>query len=210
MSKIEYIPLFPNIVTRTDTNPEFLEFRDKFIDYAYDLRSKSSGVTRSNKNGWHSDTKILNDDDFQDCMGFLKKHIGETVDTIFKSDTKVTVDSCWLNINGQDSINLSHTHPGCHLSGCLWIKSTKESGYLKASNQNEFNHFYLFEAYSEEIMSQFKCNSAFSFKPSEGHMVIFPSDLRHSVYENDDPYDRISLAFNLVVCPPNINKSPDN
>ena len=82
MSNIDYIPLFPNLVTRTDTNPEFLEFRDKFIDYAYDLRSKSSGITRSNKNGWHSDTDILNDDDFQDCMGFLKKYIGETACTI--------------------------------------------------------------------------------------------------------------------------------
>ena len=52
MSNIEYIPLFPQLVTRTNTNPEFLEFRDKFIDCAYDLRSKSSGITRSNKNGW--------------------------------------------------------------------------------------------------------------------------------------------------------------
>jgi len=209
MGNIEYIPLFPNLVTRTDTNPEFLEFRDKFIDYAYNLRTKSSGITRSNKNGWHSGVKIKDNDDFQDCMGFLKKHIGETVSTIFKNGTNVTVDSCWLNINGQNSMNLAHTHPGCHLSGCLWIKSTKESGYLNTYNQNEFNHYTLFESYSEEILNEFKCSFTSLFKPTEGHMVIFPSDLRHSVLENRDPYDRVSLAFNLTVCPPNIDKSSD-
>ena len=202
MRNIEYIPLFPNLVTRTDTNPEFLEFRDKFIDYAYDLRSKSSGITRSNRNGWHSDTKILYDDDFQDCMGFLKKHIGETVGTIFKNDTKVTVDNCWLNINGQDSINVSHIHPGSHLSGCLWIKNTNESGWLKLYNQNDFNHYRLHNSYSEEVVNKFHVCSAYQFKPIEGHMVIFPSDLRHSVLENKDPYDRVSLAFNLIVSSP--------
>ena len=199
MSNIEYIPLFPNLVTRIDTNPDFLEFRDKFIDYAYDQRSKSSGITRSNKNGWHSDTDILNDDDFQDCMDFLKKYIGETVGTIFKSGTNVTVDSCWLNINGQGSENVSHIHPGCDLSGCLWIKRTEESGYFKAYNQNEFNHYNLLNTYSEEVMNKFHVSSGHHFKPIEGHMVIFPSDLRHSVLENKDPYDRVSLAFNLFV-----------
>tara|TARA_A100001391_G_scaffold124946_1_gene85166 strand:+ start:1134 stop:1769 length:636 start_codon:yes stop_codon:yes gene_type:complete len=205
MSNIEYLPLFPHLVTRTDTNPEFLEFRDKFIDYAYNLRTNCSGITRSNKNGWHSDVKIKNDDDFQDCMGFLKKYIGKAVSTLFKSGTKVTVESCWLNINGQNSMNLSHTHPGCNLSGCLWIKRTRKSGCLKAHNPNEFNHFSLFEAYSEEIKNQFNCDLSFIFKPIEGHMVIFPSDLRHSVLENDDPYDRVSLAFNLDVRPPPYN-----
>ena len=202
MSNIEYLPLFPHLVTRTDTNPEFLEFRDKFIDYAYDQRSKSSGITRSNKNGWHSDTDILNDDDFQDCMGFLKKYIGETAGTIFKNGTKVSVDSCWLNINGQDSINLSHIHPGSHLSGCLWIKNTKESGYLKGYNPNDFNHFRLHDSYSEEVMNKFHVCPAYHFIPIEGHMVIFPSDLRHSVLQNKDPYSRVSLAFNLFVSPP--------
>ena len=210
MSNIEYVPLFPHLVTRTDTNPEFLEFREKFIDYAYNLRTKSSGITRSNKNGWHSDVKIKDNDDFQDCMGFLKKHIGETVNTMFKSGTNVYVDSCWLNINGQNSTNLAHTHPGCHLSGCLWIKSTKESGYFNTYNQNEFNHYTLFQSYSEDIVNEFKCSNNSLFKPTEGHMVIFPSDLRHSVLENDDPYDRVSLAFNLDVRPPpHIDKNSD-
>ena len=202
MSNIEYIPLFPQLVTRTDTNPEFLEFRDKFIDYAYDLRSKSPGISRSNKNGWHSDTNIKNEDDFQDCMSFLKKHIGETVGTMFKSGTNVTVDSCWLNINGQGSENVSHIHPGSHLSGCLWIKNTHESGNLKAYNQNQFNHFRLHNSYSEQFMNEFHNCSGYNFKPIEGHMVIFPSDLRHSVLENKDPYDRVSLAFNLNVSSP--------
>ena len=202
MSNIEYVPLFPHLVTRTDTNPEFLEFREKFIDYAYNLRTKSSGITRSNKNGWHSDVKIKDNDDFQDCMGFLKKHIGETVNTMFKSGTNVYVDSCWLNINGQNSTNLAHTHPGCHLSGCLWIKSTNDSGKLKIYSDNEFNHFNLQQSYTENVFQEFYCSPRHFFKPIEGHMVMFPSDLKHSVYQNDDPYDRISLAFNITVQPP--------
>ena len=202
MNSIEYIPLFPQLVTRTDTNPEFLEFREKFIDYAYETRSKCSGIQRSNKNGWHSSTKIINDDDFQDCVNFLKKYIGQTVNTMFKSDTKVTVDSCWLNINNKDSENVAHTHPGCHLSGCLWIKTTQDSGYLKMHSDLEYNHYNINQAYTEETYQNFFNNTSHFFKPMEGFMVIFPSDLRHSVCQNDDPYDRISLAFNITVMPP--------
>ena len=202
MSNIEYIPLFPQLVTKTDTNPEFLEFRDKFIDYAYELKSKSPGITRSNKGGWHSSTSILDDEDFQDCVGFLEKYIGQTVHTLFKDTTKVKVDGCWLNINNRESENIIHTHPGCHLSGCLWIKSTNDSGKLKIYSDNEFNHFNLHQSYTENVFQEFYCSPRHFFKPIEGHMVMFPSDLKHSVYQNNDPYDRISLAFNITVQPP--------
>ena len=202
MSNIEYIPLFPQLVTKTDTNPEFLEFRDKFIDYAYELKSKSPGISRSNKKGWHSSTSIINDDDFSECVGFLEKYIAQTVNTLFKNTTKVKIDSCWLNINNKDSENVVHTHPGCHLSGCLWIKSTKDSGQLKIYSEHEFNHHYLHESYTNKIFHEFYTSPRYFFKPTEGHMVMFPSDLKHSVFQNDDPYDRISLAFNITVRPP--------
>ena len=55
-------------------------------------------------------------------MSFLKKYIGETVGTMFKSGTNVTVDSCWLNINGQGSENVSHIHPGSHYLDVYGLK----------------------------------------------------------------------------------------
>jgi len=38
-------------------------------------------------------------------------------------------------------------------------------------------------------------------KPVEGTIIMFPADLIHSVSQNDDDEDRISIAFNLSVIP---------
>ena len=34
----------------------------------------------------------------------------------------------WLNINGPNSYNVCHRHPGSDLSGVIWVKQTPESG----------------------------------------------------------------------------------
>ena len=37
-----------------------------------------------------------------------------------------------------------------------------------------------------------------SFDPLEGHMLIFPSNLKHGVEMNQSDEDRISIAFNYT------------
>ena len=42
----------------------------------------------------------------------------------------------WLNVNGPNSYNVSHRHPGCDLSGVLWIKQTPEQGRFVFDNMD--------------------------------------------------------------------------
>jgi uncharacterized protein (TIGR02466 family) len=52
---------------------------------------------------------------------------------------------------------------------------------------------------NENVRESTNYSHTFYFKPSDGCMVLFPSDLKHIVENNEVDEDRISISFNLGV-----------
>ena len=104
----------------------------------------------------------------------------------------------WLNVNGSNSYNVSHRHPGSDLAGVLWIKQTPESGRFVFDNLDNFDEilnvsidpYYLKEKdMLPEIVPEYK----------DGTMILFPSMLSHRVEINETHEDRLSISFNLKI-----------
>ena len=103
----------------------------------------------------------------------------------------------WININSPGSLNFQHSHPGCDLSGVLWIKCPDKSGNIFFHSPSGFETFQEIESYTQEFKDTNNYHHSYWFPPIEGRMLIFPSHLEHDVRENLSNEDRISVSFNI-------------
>lgn len=194
---IEVLPLFPSLVFKLDTNPEFKSIRSDLINFCYDEQEKDPvGLNKSNYNSWHS-IVYTSEKRFKRYKNFIKDNVKKIFSDYLLGQSNFKLDGAWININGINSSNSSHNHPGSDLSGCLWIKSTKYSGSIRIENPNLFSNYKAINHCKLETKSQFYFSDYYYFRPIEGNMILFPSNINHCVFENSDGEDRISLAFNL-------------
>ena len=90
----------------------------------------------------------------------------------------------WFNISDPGDVTGWHDHKeNAKLSGVYYICVPKYSGHLRFREKNG-------NIYRE-----------WSMKSEQGKMIIFNSDLEHSVEKNGSNEKRISLAFNLYTLP---------
>ena len=103
----------------------------------------------------------------------------------------------WININKPGDYNSRHNHPGSDLSGVFWVKSLQKSGDLKFYSPNLMTQIQQINSTKEEIRKKLFITPTLQIGPTEGVIVLFPSDLSHSVQKNNSDEDRISVSFNI-------------
>ena len=173
---------------------DFNLYQKDLIDYAYTLKSKEiDSSNRSNVGGWQSSNFHLNNKDdklhsvLMDCVTSLPP---------LKKNTNIYIRA-WVNINNPGSYNVQHNHPGCDLSGVLWIKCPKESGNIVFYSPSLFETFQEIESYTQDFKDSYNYHHNYWFPPIEGRMIMFPSHLQHEVKKNLSNEDRISASFNI-------------
>ena len=102
-----------------------------------------------------------------------------------------------VNINSPGSLNVQHSHPGCDLSGVLWIKCPNQCGNILFYSPSCFETFQEIESYTQDFKDNNNYHHNYWFPPIEGRMLIFPSHLQHEVKKNLSNEDRISASFNI-------------
>jgi len=196
--KVNY--LFPSqIVTGEIEN--FDSVRENLVNWVYEYRKNNPPIQKlSNRNGWQSLSKQVFLDEgfeqFQDSVLSLLRSLTSE----FKINGEVSLVQMWININGPNSYNVSHRHPGCHLSGCLWVKCPPESGRFVFDNMdNGYRDYELL--CSTDVNHLSDNNMALEIVPDyqDGTMILFPASLTHRVELNETKEDRISLGFNLAI-----------
>ena len=141
---------------------------------------------------------------FLECpeMKFVKDSITNKVksylyDTCGISDKIIPeLVTSWVNLHRKGDQAQIHIHTNSIVSGVWYISTPKNSGQLLVHCEKRlFGNFLEFPV--EEI-NEF--NGSFcSFTPHRGDLIIFPSDLRHSVHSNESDEERFSLAFNYML-----------
>ena len=171
------------------------EYKDILIKEIYQEREKDPiGVEKSNKGGWQSSMDPITESKSKT----LKKIIIDSLKYLkpLKLDVCIFVEG-WKNINEPKSFNVKHHHPRADLSGVLWIKTPDKSGNIVFHSRDEFNRYQILDCYTDEFKYQTSFYNTYHFSPTEGQMLIFPSDLEHEVKTNESEEDRISYSFNV-------------
>ena len=173
---ISLYKLFPTIVIKQKLSLPL----DELIDYAYNLKETTQGVSRSNKLGWQS-THVN--------IPLLEQQFPLSIPQISKP---LTHDKQWINISPTNAFNTYHTHPNSDYSFVLYLTPT--------TTPITFVHPHLHLGAHNHIGTiDPSPRATMEIYPEPNDVIIFPSYLPHRVNENTSPHDRISISWNATV-----------
>ena len=192
--------LFPKLVVSGDIQ-NFKDIKQDLIDWIYQFKEKNAGISKiSNKGGWQSESKkIFTSEGFDKFSNYIIPSITELLKS-YKISNEITIVQMWLNINGPNSYNVCHRHPGSDISGVLWIKQTPESGRFVFDNMDVgYRDAMLLTATDRDYLEEKKMPPEYVPQYTDGTMILFPAGLSHRVEINETTEDRISLSFNIKI-----------
>ena len=193
--------LFPQKLIIHDCQ-DFGKYRGKLIDYCYSVKSEEPNTfDYTMRHGWQSSTREFSMSRFDPYRDFFMKNIEQCLVSygIDLSRTNFILNAVVLNINQPGSYQISHIHPGAHLSGVMWIQAPERCGKIAFQNENCFSMSAVMETMLTDVRSVEKIQPYFYIEPKEGKMIMFPPTLRHHVETNMSNEDRIGIGYNIIL-----------
>ena len=155
-------------------------------EWALEYKKANASVEYSNRGGYQSNQNYnFNTFPYHE---HVRNMLGQ-----FTPFNEFMIEGWWLNVNEKGDYNLPHTHPGTDLAAVWYFTDIKRLLYFQDPLIQNRSNLYT------NIFSQFgeKANKAFECK--EGDLIVFPSDVPHSVEQHQLDTPRISVAFNMLV-----------
>lgn len=173
-----------------------LDLNNKSIaSYCKKIKKKDKGINVSNLGGWHSTSLNGKHETLNDLFLDIEHH-----SNLFAIkcgiNKKLKLDNIWININSFKDSNQIHFHPNCYFSGVYYVDVPENSGNIEFIHPAEDLLDTNWSNQDKNNLNLF--NSSRTFLTSkEGHLLLFPSWLKHLVKPNMTKKERISISFNL-------------
>jgi len=185
--KFNIEPIFPISVQFSNIERAFTKKELNFFKTYENKTSKNIG-NYSSKNNY-----ILN----EITLKTLKKEISNCINNYVNQvmcyeNVDVYITQSWLNYTKQNESHHVHEHPNSFLSGVLYLQTCEE------------DKIYFYKKKYQQISPNIKNwnnynSSSWWFPVKNGDIILFPSELTHSVDIKKQNNTRISLAFNTFV-----------
>ena len=191
MAQDELLSLFPTPVLIAQYPLPY----EKELEYIRNLpcRRENKGGDAGNVihyNRQSEDTFVLDKPELANIKAFIQAKIHKFVTEVMSSDNELVITQSWINKSGKGESHHEHVHPNSLVSGVWYpvineqlppIQFRSKSQRDVSLSTKKFNNF----------------NSATFLLPMKaGELIIFPSNLTHSVPANQSETERISLSFN--------------
>lgn len=204
----------PSQVIHTFSTPVFSynaalpeELHKQLVEDIYAWKEEDAeGVKKSNNRGWHSTTDIFKrkEKSFRTiCKAVLNCAKASTLNIAPSVELAAhnVIGEGWVNINPQWGYNAPHDHPGYTWSLVYYVKVPKDDEHNVTGKSGRIEFLDPRTNIAAMSMELSKLSGYFApkqlFHPRENMVLCFPSYLRHWVYPNEEPEDRISMAFNI-------------
>ena len=136
------------------------------------------------------DTFILDKPEMSRVKQFIDSKLKEFVVNIMGSDSEMVITQSWLNRSGKGESHHEHKHPNSMISG-VWYPQIHE----KLPPISFRTHVQRDVTLSIKKFNNFN-SSTYMLPLKMGELILFPSDIQHSVPSNQSNEERISLSFN--------------
>lgn len=179
--------LFPTTILRTSlgrsiTNEEIKTVENlKFKFTASNLTTESSNILQL------PELKSLRTF-FETALDVYVREIMNT------SQLEVYITQSWANITTENQNHHKHAHPNSFLSGVFYLSVNPTIDTI-IFNRKDSAFLFEFEPVSYNIFN----SNSWTMGVKNGDLLIFPSNLEHSVPRKYDSNKRISVAFNTFV-----------
>lgn len=190
---MDILELFPTPVMIVNIKEEIKQL-EIFNIKKLSLDKKNLITNGNNGNFFHKNVDILKT---HIPNSNLEKTLRKYIDVFLKDiwlekEAELAITSSWLNINPKNTMHHEHTHTNSILSGVLYLNTDEKSGDFVMYNSKAYSRQVSSFAFgSNKFVEKWK-----NYCPKKYDLVIFPSDLKHSVLPNASNSDRMSLSFN--------------
>ena len=171
------------------------------IDYSKELEwIRNSECRKENKgsdvgqgihyNRQSEDTFVLDRPELSNIRAFIEAKLHEFVTKIYASTDKLVITQSWLNKSKKGESHHEHQHPNSIVSGVWYPQIHEQMPPIQFRSRQQRDVALQTEKYNT-------FNSAtFMLPMKRGELILFPSNLTHSVPTNVGEEERISLSFN--------------
>ena len=172
------------------------------VDYSKELEWLKNCETRKNSessnikhyngttNRQSEDTFLLDKPELSNVRAFIEAKLHKFVTEIMASTDKLVITQSWLNKNKKGESHHEHVHPNSMVSGVWYPQIHEELPPIQFRSKHQRDISLQTEKYNT-------FNSAtFMLPMKRGELILFPSNLTHSVPVNNKEEERISLSFN--------------
>ncbi len=150
----------------------------------------SQGQTTVHYNRQSEDTFVLDRPELANIRAFIEAKLLKYSRDLFASNDTLVITQSWLNKARKGESHHEHVHPNSMVSG-VWYPQIHEKLppiQFRSSRQRDVS-------LQSEKYNTFN-SSTFMLPMKRGELIIFPSNLSHSVPSNLSDEERISLSFN--------------
>ena len=181
--KEELLQIFPTPILITKYEGDL----SKELKYVDNLPYKEQ---KSNANFKSKDTYLMEIEELKNIKNFFYESLNKYTKNISQSDQRLVITQCWANKNPPGSKHHEHVHPNSILSGVFYLKQDKTLPPIQF-NQSIQHVMKLDPKKYNNLNSE-----TFLLPCVDGELLLFPSNLKHSVPTNLGKEARISLSFN--------------
>ena len=167
--------------------------KQQWLDFAYNSEYERVFIDNAD---YTKDKYVLNK--LPDLKNLILEQVNIfTTDYLKVFDVEFYFLNSWIVKHHPKDWAQDHMHENSLLSGVYYLDAPKDAGgivFVKGYNAQEIFPMAITPKVSEY---NYVTSKQMTFKVNPGKLVIFPSNLMHSVEENKSNNDRYSLAFNL-------------
>ena len=181
--KDELLQIFPTPVLITKYDGDISE-ETKYVENLEYISQKD------NKNFKSKDSYLLKHEIFKNIKNFFGESITKYTEKILNSKQRLVITQCWTNRNPPGAKHHEHVHPNSMVSGVFFFRIGGKLPPIQFSRTNQ----------DAMKLDPVKYNNftAEMFMPlcTPGELLLFPSNLKHSVPTNQSEETRYSMSFN--------------
>ena len=149
-----------------------------------------AGGQKIHYNRQSEDTFVLDRPELSNIRAFIEAKLHEFVTKIYASTDKLVITQSWLNKSKKGESHHEHVHPNSMVSGVWYPQIHEQMPPIQFRSRTQRDVSLQTEQYNT-------FNSAtFMLPMKRGELILFPSNLTHSVPTNVGEEERISLSFN--------------
>jgi uncharacterized protein (TIGR02466 family) len=186
---MELVSLFPScLLLNTIEEPFTQDELDCILEYKDTVRANTGNITTK-------DVLVLDNPRLARLKRVaeeaLQDYLIQFYNPISPDKIKLVVTQSWLNYTDKTQYHHKHHHHNSIISGCMYINAIKDKDSIVFTKRATGDNWQL-QALEQNY---FNCNE-FTVNVGTGDVVLFPSNMLHSVPKTNHEHTRISLAFN--------------
>ena len=181
--KDELLQIFPTPILIT-------KYEGSLVDELKHINTLEWIEQKANSNFKSKDTYLLEHKQFKNIKNFIYESLNKFTKNISQSDQRLVVTQCWLNKNPKGSKHHEHVHPNSIISGVFYFKQDPKLPPISFSKS--IQHAMKLDPKKYNNLN----SETFLLPCTDGELILFPSNLKHSVPINMGDEPRISMSFN--------------